>query len=138
MHESGMMIRSTDEWEMSRSCQSAHIFQRRHGIAADDAREAAELFAGDRVALVRHRRAAFLPCGKIFLHLQHLRPLQMPELRRPAIDARRDDREHRLKFRVPVALDDLRAKRRRGQSEPLANRAPPPADRDARACRLRR
>ena len=34
---------------------------------------------------------------------------------------RRDEREDRLELRVPVALDDLRAERRRLQAEPLAD-----------------
>ncbi len=45
----------------------------------------------------------------------------MTKLRRPAIDARRDQREHRVKLGVPVPLDDLRAELRRRQTELLAD-----------------
>ena len=88
------------------------VFQRGHGVAADHAGEAAEFFAGDGVALVRHGGAAFLSGGKILLHLEHLGALEVAKLRGPAVDGRRDEREHGLELRVAVALDDLRGKRR--------------------------
>ena len=114
------------------------VLQRGDGIAANDPRETAQAFAGDRVALVRHRRTAFLPVAEKFFHFENFGPLQMTELGRPAIDARGDQRERGQKFRVPVALDDLGRKRRRFQAELLADTLAQSADRDARACRPRR
>ena len=54
MKLSGRITRSTDECEMSRSCQSAMFSQRCHRIGPDEARQAGDLFAPDRVAFVRH------------------------------------------------------------------------------------
>jgi len=47
---------------MSRSCHSATFLQCGQGIRAHEAGQAAHLLAGDRVALVRHRARALLPC----------------------------------------------------------------------------
>jgi hypothetical protein len=60
MVESGRMTRSAEECEMSRSCQRAMFSKRDLGVAADDAGEAADLLAGDGVALVRHGAGALL------------------------------------------------------------------------------
>ncbi len=87
------MIRSALEWLMSRSCQSATFSSAVDGVAADHTREAAEPLAGDRVALVRHRGAPFLAFAEKLLHLENLRALQMAKLRRPAVDARCDQRQ---------------------------------------------
>ena len=115
-------MRSTLEWLMSRSCQSATFSRRRDGVAAQHSREAAEPFARDRVALVRHCRTAFLARAEKLLHFQNLRALEMAKLGRPTVDARRDERQRGRKFRVPVALDDLRAQDRRFQAEAFAHR----------------
>ena len=121
MQESGRMIRSALEWLMSRSCQSATFSSAATALPANDTRQSAQAFAGDRVALVRHGGAAFLAGAEKLLHLEHFGSLQMPELGRPAIDARRDERERRAKFRVPIALDDLGGKLRRLEPELLAD-----------------
>jgi hypothetical protein len=42
------------------------VFQRRHRVAAQHAREAGEAFPRDGVALVRHGAAAFLTFGRLF------------------------------------------------------------------------
>ena len=97
------------------------VLQRREGVSPHDTGESAQALAGDRIALVRHGRAAFLPGAKKFLHFEHFGPLQMPQLGGPAIDARRDERERGAKFRVTIALDDLGGKFRRLQPELLAN-----------------
>ena len=88
MQESGRMIRSALEWLMSRSCQSATFSSAATALPRDHARESAQALAGDRVALVRHGGAALLSFGEELLHFEHFRSLQMPKLRRPAIDAR--------------------------------------------------
>ena len=99
------------------------IFQSGDGISPNDSSESAEALGGDRVALVRHGRAAFLAGAEKFLDLEHFGPLQMPKLRRPTIDARGDERERGAKFRVPIALDDLGGEHRRLQPEFFANMA---------------
>ena len=45
----------------------------------------------------------------------------MPEFRGPAVDARGDEREHGVIFRVPVALDHLGAQGRWPEAEPFAD-----------------
>ena len=97
------------------------VLQRGEGVAAQDAREAGEPFAGDRVALVRHGAGTFLAFGKKFFGFQNFGALQMAELRRPTFDARADERECADELGVDVALDDLRGDRRRTQAELLAN-----------------
>src|SRR5450432_2337766 len=98
-----------------------NIFQSGDGVSPNDPCQAAEAFGGDRVALVRHRGAAFLAGAEKFFDLEDFGPLQMAQLRRPAIDARGDERERGAKFRVAIALDDLGGKDRRLQSEFFAN-----------------
>ena len=72
---------------------------------------------------MRHGRAPLLAFGEELLHLEHFGPLEVTKLRRPAIDARRDQRQRRAKLRVAIALDDLRGDVRGLQSELLTNRA---------------
>ena len=100
-----------------------HVFQRDDSVAANHARQSAQSFASDRISLVRHGGASLLSFAKKFFHLQHFRALQMPELGRPTIDARRNQRERGQKFGVPIALHDLRRKRRGLETEFLANRS---------------
>ena len=115
------MMRSTLEWLMSRSCQRATFSSAATALPRIDAGEAAEPFAGDRVALVRHGGTAFLAGGEKLLDFEHFGALQMAELRRPAVDARGDQGQRRVKFRVAVALDDLGGERRGLQAESLAD-----------------
>ena len=79
MVESGRMTRSTDECEMSRSCQSGNVFQRRLRVGADHARQSTDLLAGDRVALVRHRRRALLLLAEKFFGLADFGALQVAD-----------------------------------------------------------
>ena len=87
------------------------IFHRGDGVTADDASQTAQSFAGDRVALVRHGRAAFLALGEKFFHLEDLGALQMAELGGPAVERAGGQGEHGHEFRMAVALDDLGGKR---------------------------
>ena len=64
MKLSGRMTRSTDECEMSRSCQSATFSSAAIAFAAKQPRQPDDLLAADRVALVRHRRRALLPARR--------------------------------------------------------------------------
>src|SRR5437870_12390338 len=97
------------------------VLKRDDRVAANDARQPAQPLARDRVAFVRHGRAAFLAFAEIFFNLEDFGPLEVTKLRRPAIDARGDDGERAQKFGVAIALDDLGGKRGRFYPEPLAN-----------------
>ena len=78
---------------------------------AHDAREAADPLGDLRVALVRHRRRALHPGGERLLDLAHLGAREVPDLRREAVERRRDERERREQLGVPVARDHLRRDR---------------------------
>src|SRR5277367_6111664 len=55
------------------------VFQRRGDVTADQPPQAGDIFRQHRVALVRHRRRAFLARREIFLGLQHFGALQMTD-----------------------------------------------------------
>ena len=88
-----------------------HVFERRRDVGAHHAGEADEIFRQHRIALVRHRRGAFLPRGEIFLGLQHFGALQMADFRRQPLDGRRDDAQRGKIHGVAVARNDLRRDR---------------------------
>ena len=77
------------------------------GVGADDAGESADLLAGDGVALVRHRRGAFLLLGEEFLSLADFGALQVTNLGGDLVERRGDDRQRGDVVRMAVALDDL-------------------------------
>src|SRR5215470_12698581 len=85
-----------------------HVLQRYDCVAADDARQTAQTFACDRIALVRHSRTAFLAFAKKFFHFENLSTLEMTKFGRPSIDARGDHRKRSDKLRVAIALHNLR------------------------------
>jgi len=114
------MIRSTDEWEMSRSCQRA-TFSRGDGVAAQDAGEAGESLPGDGIALVRHGAGAFLSLGERLLGFEDFRALQMAEFNRPTLNASADERQRGLEFGMDVALDNLCGDGRGLQAELFAD-----------------
>ena len=115
------MIRSTETVADVALVPEGDVFQRGHGVAAQDARQAGQAFAGDGIALVRHGAGTFLARREKFLRLQHFGALQMAEFRRPAFDARADQRQDADEFRVQIALDDLRGDGRRAQAQFLAD-----------------
>ena len=84
------------------------ILQCGDGVAADNTGQPAQALAGDRIAFVRHGRAAFLSFGEKFLHLENFGALQMTEFGGPAVNGTGGEREDGHEFRVAVALDDLR------------------------------
>src|ERR1041384_5551086 len=98
-----------------------HVLERGERIPPNDTRETTETLRRNRVALVRHGRAAFLTGTEEFFHFEHFGSLQMPQLGRPTIDTRSDERERGAKFCVAIALDDLGGKSRRLESELLGN-----------------
>ena len=121
MVESGKITRSTDECEMSRSCQRATFFKRRLGVAAQHAREAADLLAGDGVLLVRHGRGALLLFAEVLLRLAHLGALQVADLDGDLVERAADNRQRGDVGGVAVALDDLRGDGRGLEAEPRAD-----------------
>ena len=84
-----------------------HVLERRHGVAAHQPREPGQVLRQHRVPLMRHGRGALLPLAEIFLGLEHLGPLQMPDLGRQPLDRARHDGERREIDGVAVARDDL-------------------------------
>src|SRR5256886_13301648 len=96
------------------------VLQRHNSIAANYTGQAAQPLTGNGIALVWHRRTAFLPFAKKFFNFQHFSPLEMTEFGRPTIDAGGDHGQRGHKFRVSVTLHDLGRKRRGFQSEFLA------------------
>ena len=77
---SGAMMRSTEEWLISRSCQRAMFSMAARALPAEDAGEPGEVFAEDGVAFVGHGGGAFLPGAKEFFGLPDLRALEMADL----------------------------------------------------------
>ena len=115
-----MTTRSADEWEMSRSCQSA-TFSRPTTAAARTTRASPQMRSDDdRVPLVRHRRRALLSFAERLFDLAHLGAREVADLERELVERRRAHGERREQLRVSVALDDLRRRRRRLQPEALA------------------
>ena len=93
------------------------------GCSAHDTGQPADALGDDGVPLVRHRRRALLPAAERLLHLGDLRAREVPDLERELVERRRDDRERGQQLGVPVALEDLRRRRRRLEAEPLARAA---------------
>ena len=103
------MMRSTDECEMSRSCHKRDVLERGLEIAAQHARQPAELLGLHRVALVGHRaRALLLALAEGLLDLADLGALQMPDLGRERLDRRADRCARVQHFGVAVARQHLR------------------------------
>ena len=74
---------------MSRSCHSAMFSKAAWALARTTPRQPADLLAGHRIPLVRHRRAALLPGGERLLRLAHLGALQVPDFERDLLAERR-------------------------------------------------
>src|SRR5438067_244138 len=90
-------------------------------VAAQQPREADNLLAAKRVALVRHRRRAFLPLRERFLDLADLGLLQPANLERELLERSRRDRQRREQLGMPVALNHLRRHRRGLEAESPAD-----------------
>ena len=121
MSESGTMMRSTDECEMSRSCHSATSSSAACRLPRSTRREAAQLLRLDRVALVRHRaRTLLLALAERLFRLAHLGALQMADLERERLDARSDRRARVQHLGVTVAREHL-GRGHRLQPEVLAH-----------------
>ena len=97
------------------------VFERRQRICAHDAGEAANLFAGDGIALVRHGGAAALLAAERLLDFANFGALQMANFLRDAFERRGDDGERREILRVTIAFDHLRSDWRGGKAQTLAD-----------------
>ena len=106
-------------------------------VAAQDARQAGDPLGQDRVALVGHRRGALLARAERLLDLAHLGPLQVADLGREALQARRRRSRSASQHRVAVARDDLGRDvlARAGRAPPSP--APRPTAGPRRRCRPR-
>ena len=85
-----------------------HIFQSRHHITAHQTRQAREVFAQHRVALMRHGRRTLLPGMEEFFGFAHFASLQMAHFSGQAFNARRHHSQRREEGSVTVTRDDLR------------------------------
>src|SRR5207248_11067603 len=95
--------------------------ERRVRVAANQPREAADLLAADRVALVRHRRRALLALAERLLDFADLGLLQAADLQRELFERRGRDRQRGEQLRVAIALNYLRRHGRRLEPEPPAD-----------------
>jgi hypothetical protein len=120
MKLSGRITRSTEECEFA-LVPERDVLERRRGVGADEPREADDLLAPNRVALVRHRRRTLLPLAERLLDFADLRLLQPADFERELLERRRGDRERREQLRVAIPLDHLRRYGRRVEPEALAH-----------------
>ena len=99
------------------------VLERDEGVRAHDAGEPAETLGDDRVALVGHRGRALLATPEGLHHLADLRPGQMADLGREALDRRGEDGERAEQLGMAVSRDHLRRRRLTLEPEPLADEA---------------
>ena len=85
-----------------------YVFEGGLGVGADDAGEAGDLFAGDGVALVRHRAGALLFFGEELFGFADLGALEVADLGGDLVERAGEDGERGDVGGVAVALDDLR------------------------------
>src|SRR6185295_13089787 len=95
-----------------------HVLERRLAVPANQAREADDLFAADRIALVRHGRRASLAPGEGLFQLADFGLLQPADFERKLLERGRRDREGGDKLGVSIALNHLRGHRSGPESEP--------------------
>ena len=91
------------------------------GVGADDTGEAADLLAGDGVALVRHGGGAFLLLGEELFGLADLGALEVADLGGDLVERGAEDGERGDVGGVAVALDDLRGDGDGGEAEFFAD-----------------
>src|SRR5262249_16629847 len=99
----------------------SHILECCLGIRADHTRQPADLFAGDRVALLRHRRRAFLLLAEVLLCFPNLCSLQVADLSGDLIQRASDDRQGGDVCSMAITLNHLRGNRRWFQPESYAD-----------------
>ena len=89
-------------------------------VRPHDARQAADRSAVIGLRLCGIADEPFWARAEVLLHLADLGALQMAHLERDALERRRQQRERRQHLGVAVALEHLRATRRRLKAESLA------------------
>ncbi len=87
------------------------VFHGRQCISAHHAGKAGEVLGQHGIALVRHRRRAFLAGREILFGFQYLGALQVADLGCKPLDRRGDDGQRGKEHRMAVARDDLRRDR---------------------------
>src|SRR5439155_25916353 len=97
------------------------VFERGEHVRTHEAREAADLFAGNRIALVRHGGAAALLAAERFLDFADFGALQMANFQRDFFERGGNEREGAEILRVAVALNDLRSDGRGAETQALAD-----------------
>ena len=120
MLASGSTIRSTELWEMSRSCQRATSSSPLDQVAAQHPGQAAEALGEDRVALVGHGRAALLARLERLLDLAHLAAGHEPDLSGDGLDGGADRGARPQVLGVAVAGHHLGG-RHRGEPQGAAH-----------------
>ena len=93
------------------------VFERRLGVAAQDAGKAADLFRGDGVLLVRHGRRALLLLAEVLLRLANFGALQVADFDGDLVEGAAEDGQRADVGGVAIALDDLRGYGRRLEAE---------------------
>src|SRR5262249_9195230 len=93
------------------------VLERRLGVAADDAGQAADPLGELRVALVRHRARALLALAERLLGFQHFSPLEAANLERDLLERPGRDGHGHAALGVAIALDDLGRDRLRLEPE---------------------
>ena len=101
------MIRSTEEWEMSRSCQSATFSSAAAALPRRTRARPDYLLGLDRVALVGHRARALLAAAERLAHLADLGAGEVPQLGREPLECRRRRARSPQQLGVAVARYDL-------------------------------
>src|SRR5207253_10700816 len=83
--------------------------ERGEHVGTHEAREAADLFAGNGIALVRHGGTAALLAAERFFDLADFSALEMANFEGDLFERGGDKREGAEILRVAVALNDLRS-----------------------------
>src|SRR5665213_2695731 len=86
----------------------SNILERYLRIAAYHARQTADVFAGNRIALVRHGAGTLLSGSEKFFGLANLGALQMPDLQSNLVERGAQDCEGGDVGGMAIALQDLR------------------------------
>src|SRR5260370_389639 len=98
-----------------------YVFEGSEHIRAHQARKAANLFAGNRIALVRHGRAAALLAAERLFGFADFGALEVANFERNFFERGGDERQCAEKLRVAVALNHLGRDGSNDKPQALAN-----------------
>src|SRR5260370_715270 len=99
----------------------ADVVERGQHVGTHEARKAADLFAGNRVALVRHGGTAALLAAERLFRFANFGALEMANFERDFLERGGDERKGAEILRVAVALNDLRSDKRGAKTQALAD-----------------